>query len=125
MTKPLDEFVILFHQVPKQADRRDHWDLMLQDQDRLLTWELASRPEVGATVRATRLPDHRLTYLDFEGPLSKNRGIVSQWEKGRFQWLTQSQSQWIVRLINRRIDWRVDINIVDQSLSISIFEFDD
>jgi hypothetical protein len=126
MTTYGDEFVILFHKVSEHEGRGDHWDLMLQDQDRLLTWELMRRPEAGMTITAKRLPDHRLAYLDFEGALSENRGIVSRWEKGRLLWLSKSPTRLAARLVNDRLDWRVEVTIEsDQSISVSVFESGD
>lgn len=39
---------------------------------------------------ATPLADHRLAYLDYEGPLSDNRGSVARWDHGEFHWLHRS-----------------------------------
>ena len=35
-------------------------------------------------IRAERLPDHRRRYLDYEGPISGNRGSVIRWDAGDY-----------------------------------------
>lgn len=57
------------------------------------TWRLSSPPDVAATLVAEELPDHRLMYLDYEGPVSGNRGTVIPWDVGRFHWMTATESQ--------------------------------
>lgn len=41
---------------------------------------------------AEPLPDHRLFYLDYEGPVSGNRGVVTQWDKGIFEWIQHEEA---------------------------------
>ena len=38
--------------------------------------------EIGGEIKATRLPDHRRIYLDFEGAISDDRGTVSRVGEG-------------------------------------------
>lgn len=80
-------FVLLRHELPENAVRASHWDLMLESDGRLLTWELSTLPI--ATVTTTfqslgirRLADHRLLYLDFEGHISGDRGYVRREDAG-------------------------------------------
>jgi hypothetical protein len=51
----------------------------------LRTWRLAELPAVGARVTAELLGDHRLAYLDYEGPVSGGRGSVSRWDGGTYE----------------------------------------
>ncbi|MDQ7013325.1 MAG: hypothetical protein Q9O74_05435 [Planctomycetota bacterium] len=45
----------------------------------LIAWRLAAWPiPAGSSVPAERLPPHRRLYLDYEGPISGNRGTVRQ-----------------------------------------------
>ncbi|MEM9412672.1 MAG: hypothetical protein AAGA30_16285 [Planctomycetota bacterium] len=91
--------MILYHQLPKNLDRKDHWDLMLHDNGVLLTWALSSHPLISEESRGERLPDHRLFYLQFEGEVSGGRGIVSQVAKGKFDWIERiNLDNWKVRL---------------------------
>lgn len=66
-------FVILEHDHPFV-----HWDLMLETGETLETWRLLSYPQPGRWVDAERLPAHRSLYLDYEGPVSNDRGTVKR-----------------------------------------------
>jgi hypothetical protein len=62
-----------------------HWDFLIEipDQARLAAWRLAENP-VGRTeaVAAERIADHRRVYLDYEGPISGDRGSVRRVDRG-------------------------------------------
>ena len=74
----MTRFVILEHDHP----RGTHWDFMIQSGDSLLTWALPERPSGRIVMDVVRLPDHRIDYLDYEGPVSKGRGSVTRCETG-------------------------------------------
>jgi hypothetical protein len=77
----MPRFVVLEHDHPVL-----HWDLMLEAGDVLQTWRLTAAPEIGSNLNdATALDDHRLAYLDYEGPVSGNRGRVRRWDAGVFE----------------------------------------
>ena len=75
----MPRFVILEHDHPVL-----HWDLMLEANGVLQAWRLAEPPRPGRTVDATALGDHRIAYLDYEGPVSRDRGVVWRWDVGAF-----------------------------------------
>ena len=77
----MPRYVVLEHDHPTV-----HWDLMLEDGDVLRTWKLVSPPYAGQDVCATALGNHRAMYLDYEGPVSRNRGHVVRWDAGIFTW---------------------------------------
>lgn len=87
----MPRYVLLRHDCP--ADYRDgpHWDLMLEQGQALRTWSLLELPaawqasEGAISVEADKLPDHRLAYLDYEGPVSKGRGEVRRIAHGEFE----------------------------------------
>ena len=80
-----------------------HWDLLLQqstgeDQQStekgLLTFEVPVPPESWNQQTAVqKLPDHRLIYLDYQGPISKNRGSVTRVLEGTFHWRIKTETQ--------------------------------
>ena len=70
----MPRFVVLEHVRPE--DR--HWDLMLESGDALATWALKHSPDSAQPIAAEQLPDHRLAYLDYEGPISGGRGAVTR-----------------------------------------------
>ena len=83
----MPRFVVLHHDFPAGHARRPHWDLMLEWGQSLRTWAVASEPGGAIEIEAEALPDHRLAYLDYEGPLSGNRGSVTRWDAGPCDWL--------------------------------------
>jgi hypothetical protein len=89
-------FVILEHDHP-----RLHWDFMLEAGDVLKTWRLAAPPQAGPAVDAVPLPDHRHQYLDYEGPVSGNRGRVARWDAGEFVWRLHTEDRVEVQLAGR------------------------
>jgi hypothetical protein len=94
----MPRFVILEHDWPIR-----HWDLLLEDGDVLLAWRLLAEPAAGTTVPAERNADHRKLYLDYEGPVSGNRGTVTRWDAGEFEWVTRAEGEWMVRAEGERI----------------------
>lgn len=79
----MPRFVILEHDHPFL-----HWDLMLEQDGTLRTWRLLEKPErtnqSGTEIEAERLADHRSAYLEYEGPVSGDRGSVTRWDSGRY-----------------------------------------
>lgn len=73
-------FVVLTHDHPFL-----HWDLMLEQGDRLRTWRLHNEPSPEEAIAAESLTDHRVEYLDYEGPVSGGRGEVRQWDAGEYE----------------------------------------
>lgn len=76
----MPRYVILEHDHPVL-----HWDFMLEAGGVLRTWRLESAPKGGDEITAEPLPDHRLHYLDYEGPVSGDRGTVKRWDRGTYE----------------------------------------
>mgnify|MGYP000947731770 CR=1 FL=1 len=77
----MPRFVVLQHDAPQGR----HWDFMLEAQESLTTWSLADLPNAPPTVAARAIPDHRLAYLEYEGPISGGRGSVTRWDQGTYE----------------------------------------
>lgn len=82
MSSPIDRrrFVVLRH-----TDRDGvHYDLMIENGERLATWKLTRPPEEATreTLAANRIDEHRRVYLDYEGPISGDRGHVTRHDEG-------------------------------------------
>ncbi len=77
----MPRFVVLEHAAPQGT----HWDFMLETRETLTTWALAQPPDAAPQVAAKALPDHRKAYLDYEGPVSGERGSVTRWDRGTYQ----------------------------------------
>lgn len=88
-------YVILTHDSPAGT----HWDLMLELGDSLATWSLEQPPDSDRPIPAEALPDHRTAYLEYEGPVSGNRGSVTQWDRGTYQ-LQQHDDQRLVAILS-------------------------
>ena len=80
----MPRFVLLRHEMPPESDRPPHLDFMIQRGDTLRVWALPHEPQPGEPLPAKPLPDHRLAYLDYEGPVSENRGHVKQVDAGTY-----------------------------------------
>lgn len=84
MSEP-KRFVVLRHQ---DADGV-HFDLMLEigADSPLATWKFIDAPEtaVNGPLTGRRIGDHRRIYLDYEGPISGNRGHVTRHDRGTYR----------------------------------------
>jgi hypothetical protein len=105
-------FVILLHQTPPGFARGTHWDLMFEQGAVLRTWALAEEPRIdalqaGATIDAERLPDHRREYLDYEGPVSGDRGHVTTWDRGTFELQSDTAEEFAALVSGQRLRGRV------------------
>lgn len=104
--------------------RGDHFDWMFEGESGLQTWSTprALRRDGDDAIAATELPLHRTAYLEYEGPVSGDRGTVRRVEAGRFRFRHRSEDRWeldvegdrIGRLVIRRsaagetAAWRIE-----------------
>lgn len=113
----MPRFVVLHHVVPAESERSTHFDLMLEADGALLTWELPQSPQQSTDQAARRLPDHRLDYLSIEGPLSENRGTVTRWDAGTYtaeaDELKRRPGSIDVRLSGKKLRGRLRLEEVD------------
>jgi hypothetical protein len=103
----MPRFVVLHHVMPAGSDRPSHWDLMLETGDSLRTWALPLAPTVGQGQTVDALAAHRLAYLEYEGPVSGDRGEVTRWDAGEFELLGESASRLELRLRGEKLDCTV------------------
>ena len=92
-------FVVLFHDLSASA----HWDLMIEAGEALATWQLSVPPEVAAAspTTACRIADHRKAYLEYEGPVSGERGSVRIADAGTCAVLSEMPEEWRLALEGR------------------------
>jgi hypothetical protein len=95
----MPRFVILRHDSP----RGEHFDFMLEAGDVLKTWALPQPPEAGVEIDCEALADHRLAYLEYEGPISGDRGSVTRWDRGTYTLKRQTDAEWSVELAGERL----------------------
>jgi hypothetical protein len=99
----MPRFAVLRHECHEGL----HWDFLLETGSVLRTWSLPGPPQPGAEMTATALPDHRLLYLDYEGPISDDRGTVSRWDWGTFELVLSSDDQFVAELAGEKYAGRV------------------
>src|SRR5947208_419106 len=75
----MPRYVILEHDYPTL-----HWDFLLEAGAVLRAWRLAAPPQPDRAVPAEPSFDHRLVYLEYEGPVSGDRGCVRRWDSGTY-----------------------------------------
>jgi hypothetical protein len=114
----MPRFVLLYHDCPPGFERPSHWDLMFEKGAVLRTWALAGLPRgwlsdsaaseaLDKFVDAEQLADHRLMYLDYEGPVSGERGQVRRLDAGTFAALDESPVHWELELWGNRLRGRI------------------
>lgn len=143
MSVPFDppltlRYVVLFHRWGADRRRReedqtgtekrgDHFDWMFEGESGLQTWSTrrALRRDDDDAIEATELQLHRTAYLEYEGPVSGDRGTVRRVEAGRFRFRHRSEDRWeldvqgdrVGRLVIRRLAtgeataWRIEFRL--------------
>jgi hypothetical protein len=129
-------FVLLYHDCPASYVRASHWDLMLEADGVLRTWALENLPrgwgEAWArtaefnsecpaiseenVVSAERLDDHRIEYLQLEGPLGGDRGTVRRIDQGMYEIVREESEGCRVQLVGAVV--RSEATLVRAALRI-------
>ena len=121
----MSRFVLLRHEFPPGSDRSDHWDFMLEHEGVLRTWELGELPSSWARalgiespnnlseVCARPLADHRLAYLDFEGPLTGDRGTVRRCDRGEFDVLCSDATRFHVNMSGSYLRGEIELRLME------------
>lgn len=99
MSSPF-RFALLEHDWPHL-----HLDLLLEWGGSLLTWRLPAEI-LNFPMRATSLDRHRIAYLEYEGPISNNRGSVRRVDRGGLRWLVMTEVLYLVELEGERLNGR-------------------
>jgi hypothetical protein len=105
-------FVVLAH-----TDRHGlHFDLMIDLGERLATWKCLLPPEQSGAAGqpCVRLADHRHSYLDYEGPVSGDRGDVRRHDAGACTVLEHTDDRWRVNFAGRRLIGRYKLLTADR-----------
>jgi hypothetical protein len=93
----MPRFVILDHDHPFP-----HFDLMLESDGKLRAWRLIGDPSSSRPVPVEPLGDHRIAYLDYEGPVSGGRGRVVRWDSGAYEIVDESPTELRLALAGTR-----------------------
>ncbi len=101
----MPRFVVLRHDSPRGL----HWDFMIEEGSVLKTWALPKPPDAAEAMTAEALPDHRLAFLDYEGPISGGRGSVTRWDGGTYRAEPGTDEQLAVSLQGERLAGRATL----------------
>lgn len=97
-------FVVLQH-----TDKAGiHFDLMIDLGPALATWKFSQAPEQAATgsLPCHRIGDHRRAYLDYEGPISSDRGHVVRHDAGDCDATSDDGLNWLVTFRGEKLSGR-------------------
>ena len=103
----MPRFVILTHDWPLA-----HWDFLAESVGALRAWRLLAEPTAGEDIPAEPNFDHRRFYLDYEGPLSGDRGSVSQWDTGSCEWIADEPDRVEIEIRGSKLAGRAVIRPV-------------
>ncbi len=134
----MPRFVLLYHRCPLEQEKPSHWDWMLEHGQALWTWQLLELPaswrvaladrvvprmpsKISETVSIRRLPDHRLAYLDHEGPVSAGRGEVKRCDSGTYQFIRQESGLLVIDMQGTMLRCRVEVK--ENKLTVKAPEF--
>lgn len=94
-------FVVLRHSAPGGV----HWDLMIERGEKLATWRLARAPlaDDARPIEAEPIGDHRRAYLEYEGPVSGDRGRVDRHDTGTCRVLESGEDGWRIEFSGRHL----------------------
>jgi hypothetical protein len=103
----LRRFVVLRHTLRTGS----HFDLMIENADRLATWKFENFPgESNADPQpAIRLAEHRPHYLEYEGPVSNDRGDVIRQDSGGCRARVLTEDHWTVEFFGARLTGRYEL----------------
>lgn len=94
-----------------------HWDFMLETADSLQTYRLDKAPgeALHLVVNATKIFDHPMKFLTYQGPVNKGRGSVRIVETGTYK---------IVHQAHDRIELNLNGNILKGKFALTHIEGD-
>ena len=104
--------------MPRFAILEHHWngvhhDFLLEAGESLRTWAIDEPIVQGRALLAYSLPNHRLAYLDHEGPVSKGRGHVSRVDQGIYEPLEWSSERVVGRLEGSQFVGVFELRLID------------
>jgi hypothetical protein len=133
----MPRFVLLYHECPPGYARASHWDFMLEVGGALRTWAVARLPaewhqaalrtrdlyaECAPAsnyneVEAEPLGDHRREYLEYEGPISGDRGHVVRIDYGTYRSIREAPQIWILALRGQLLQGSVELRQTEEGQS--------
>ncbi len=96
----MPRFALLRHDWPEH-----HFDLFLEAGSELQSWKLPA--DFSPSVLSPILPGlpHRYHYLDYEGDVSGDRGTVTRWDWGEFEWIAERRAHFFGTRLMGSFEW--------------------
>lgn len=93
-----------------------HFDLMIEDGAALVTFQLLTAPPS----RGRRSFDHRPAYLEYEGPISGDRGAVRIWDRGEVEDVDGAPraARWVARVRGGRLAGTLEVREADAAVEV-------
>jgi hypothetical protein len=82
---------------------------MLEKEGVLQTWRLNLLPG-NAPFLAEKIHDHRLEYLEYEGPISNDRGVVKRMDRGKYEIIAETESFMIIQLLEGKYQGQINFD---------------
>jgi hypothetical protein len=82
---------------------------MLEKEGVLQTWRLNLLPG-NAPFLAEKIHDHRLEYLEYEGPISNDRGVVKRMDRGKYEIIADTESFMIIQLLEGKYQGQINFD---------------
>jgi len=108
---PAYRFSVSRHQTNSASARPNHYDLFLETEDCLWTWEWLDLPATCPKGWCRRLPNHRKVYLDHSGPISGDRGTLTPFLRGHLVWKEVTEAFVEVDLFAPEGEWTLQLSL--------------
>jgi hypothetical protein len=105
--------------MPDGANRGSHYDFMLEVNSSLKAWAIEKLPTAKGPITAIELPDHRIEYLEYEGPVSDNRGTVRRVDGGLYELVAESESRLKITIDGQLLNGLIVLNRCDDDWQLS------
>ncbi|MFM8172722.1 MAG: hypothetical protein ACKN81_04195 [Pirellulaceae bacterium] len=107
---PAYRFSVSRHQTNSASARPNHYDLFLETEECLWTWEWLDTPATCPKGWCRRLPDHRKVYLDHAGQISGDRGTLTPVIQGHMIWKEVTEAFIEVELLAPQGEWTLQMS---------------
>jgi hypothetical protein len=97
---------------------------MFEHDAALRTWAIECAPDSTGPQPAERLDDHRLAYLEYEGPVSRDRGTVVRWDEGMYHITREDQSLLELQLYGAKLVGSATLKRVGSAASPQSWTYD-
>jgi len=57
-----------------------------------------------------KIHDHRLEYLEYEGPISNDRGVVKRMDRGKYEIIADTESFMIIQLLEGKYQGQINFD---------------